>query len=211
MVNFKRLDLRCDQLRVCSKIDATSLLYQSTIFNKTSISEMNQPSETNILTQALWHKLQQQIALTQNLLKLLPAGKLHWQPLPGAFRLDDLLGHLLEALAGFCAALYALRPYELAHFAALRQLPVNHRCTIDEAESRINDYQKHLAEGFALLNDQQLAQRLPTLFVKEGETAMTILLGNLEHFINHKYQLFFYLKLLGINVESADLYQFREE
>jgi hypothetical protein len=172
-------------------------------------SSTNQSSETNTLSQALWHKLREQITLTERLIKLLPADKLHWQPLPAAFRIDDLLGHLLECLAGFCAALYALRPDELAHFAALRQLPVNHRCTIDEAESRISDYQKHLEEGFALLSDQELAQRLLTLFVKEGETAMTILLGNLEHFINHKYQLFFYLKLLGINVESADLYHFK--
>jgi len=36
---------------------------------------------------------------------------------------------------------------------------------------------------------------------------MTILLGNLEHFINHKYQLFFYLKLLGVRVTTRDLYR----
>jgi hypothetical protein len=171
----------------------------------------NQPFEANILSQALWLKLQEQIALTERLLKQIPDDKLHWQPLPESFRIGDLLGHLLECLAGFCAALYALRPDELAHFAALRQLSVNHRCTVDEAECRIRDYQKHLEEGFALLNDRELARRLPTLFVKEGETAMIILLGNLEHFINHKYQLFFYLKLLGISVASADLYHFRSE
>jgi hypothetical protein len=169
----------------------------------------NQSSEANILSQALWHKLQEQIALTERLIKLLRADKLQWQPLPAAFRIDDLLGHLLECLAGFCAALYALRPDDLAHFAALRQLPVNHRCTIEEAESRIRNYHKHLEEGFALLIYKLLTRRLPTLFVKEGEVVMTILLGNLEHFINHKYQLFFYLKLLGITVESADLYHFK--
>ncbi len=38
---------------------------------------------------------------------------------------------------------------------------------------------------------------------------MTLLLGNLEHLLNHKYQLFFYLKLLGVPVNSSDLYRFR--
>jgi hypothetical protein len=39
---------------------------------------------------------------------------------------------------------------------------------------------------------------VPSVFVPEGEQLATLLLGNLEHLINHKYQLFFYLKLLGI-------------
>lgn len=176
--------------------------------NQTSGNPKPQP---NLLSQALWHKLEEQIELSQRLIKRIPADKLDWQPLPAASRVDDLLGHLLECLAGFCAALYALRPYELAHFAALRQLPVNHSCTIEEAEIRISQYQRHLEDGFALLSDEELARRLPTLFVKEGEAVMTILLGNLEHFINHKYQLFFYLKLLGLEVASADLYQFNNE
>ena len=67
---------------------------------------MNQPSEANILSQSLWHKLQEQIALTQSLIKQVPSDKLPWQPLPAAFRLDELLGHILECLAGSCAALY---------------------------------------------------------------------------------------------------------
>jgi hypothetical protein len=175
---------------------------------------VNQPTnnpltESEVLSQAFWCKLNEQIHLSRRLIKLIPADRLDWQPLPEAFRLDELLGHLLECLAGFCAALYALRPAELAHFADLRQLPVNHRCTPDEAGSRISQYQKHLEAGFALLNDEELARRLPTLFVKDGETAMSLLLGNLEHLVNHKYQLFFYLKLLGVRVASADLYQFK--
>jgi len=50
---------------------------------------------------------------------------------------------------------------------------------------------------------------LSTVFVKEGETLLTLLLGNLEHLINHKHQLFTYLKLLGVAVTSQDLYHFR--
>jgi hypothetical protein len=172
---------------------------------------INQAGDPGLLSESLWLKLREQIELTERLMNLLPADKLAWQPLPETFRVGDLLGHLLECLAGFCAALYALRPDELAHFASLRELRVNHFCPADEAQSRISDYQKHLEEGFALLTDQDLARKLPTLFVQEGEAAMTILLGNLEHFINHKYQLFFYLKMLGVGVETADLYHFRSE
>jgi hypothetical protein len=50
---------------------------------------------------------------------------------------------------------------------------------------------------------------VPTVFVPGGEALMTILLGNLEHLINHKYQLFFYLKMLGVPVGTGDLYRLR--
>jgi hypothetical protein len=44
--------------------------------------------------------------------------------------------------------------------------------------------------------------------VAEGEPVMTLLLENFEHLMNHKYQLFFYLKLLGTGVNTSDLYRF---
>jgi len=121
----------------------------------------------------------------------------------------DLLGHLLECLAGFCATLYAVNSARLVHFSGLRELPVNHCCGIEEASERIRDYGLHIREGFAVLNDANLASRVPTVFVAEGEAVMTVMLGNLEHFINHKYQLFFYLKLMGAGVMTGDLYRTR--
>jgi len=49
---------------------------------------------------------------------------------------------------------------------------------------------------------------LPTVFTT-GESVATLLLGNLEHLINHKYQLFMYLKLLSVPVTTRDIYHFR--
>jgi hypothetical protein len=49
-----------------------------------------------------------------------------------------------------------------------------------------------------------------TIFARKGETLMTLLLGNLEHLLNHKYQLFLYIKL-GRTGDLRDLYQFRGE
>jgi hypothetical protein len=56
--------------------------------------------------------------------------------------------------------------------------------------------------------DSELARVLPHVFVPAGKPAMTMLLTNLVHFTNHKYQLFIYLKLLGIPVATPDLYHF---
>jgi hypothetical protein len=152
-------------------------------------------------------KLEAQIERAAHLLSLVPQDKIEWQPLPNSFRICDLLGHWLECLAGFCAALYAMDPQRFAHFARLRERPVNHCCGVIEARERISEYLAHIREGFAGLTDADLARRVPTIFAAEGEAALTILLNNLEHFTNHKYQLFFYLKLLGVPVETRDLYQ----
>ncbi len=120
-----------------------------------------------------------------------------------------LLGHLLDSAAGFCAVLYAFDPNGLSHFAKLRDLRVNHHCAKEEARQRLRAYRDHIEEGFARLEDGDLVRRMPTAFVREGEPVMTMLLGNLEHFINHKYQLFTYLKLIGVDAASRDLYVFR--
>jgi uncharacterized damage-inducible protein DinB len=148
-------------------------------------------------------KLHEEVDRTEHLLALIPP-----EPSYG-LSISRLLGHLLTCLAGFCAALHAAHGDRLAHFTRLRELPVSHPCGIDEARQRIRDYVAHIDEGFALLTDADLARSIPTVFVPEGEALLTLLLGNLEHFINHKYQLFAYLKALGVPLGTRDLYAWR--
>jgi hypothetical protein len=152
------------------------------------------------LCASLLAKVDEQIERTVHLIELLPAGGAD-----GAL----LLGHLLECMAGFCAVLAAALPESLAHFAALRELPVNHACAAAEAVRRIETYRAHIGEGFAALQDDDLSRLLPTVFVPRGETVLTLLLGNLEHLINHKHQLFVLLRTLGCQVGTADLYRLR--
>jgi DinB superfamily len=142
--------------------------------------------------------------------RAVPPGRTDWvPPISGAWPVGLLLGHLLDCLAGFCAVLYAVAPGRLAGLTALRELPVNHYCSPDEAKSRIAAYRAGIDQGFAVLRDADLKVAVPTVFVQDGEFLLTLLLGNLEHFINHKHQLFLYLQLMGVNVRSADLYRFR--
>jgi hypothetical protein len=168
-------------------------------------------SESDPLSRLILSKLEGQIEQTAHLLTLIPDDKLEWQPLPNVMRVCDLLGHLLECLAGFCATLYAIDRKRLAHFDQLRNLTVNHACAIQEASERIGEYASNIREGFSVISDYDLARRIPTIFAPEGEAVMTILLDNLEHLINHKHQLFFYLKLIGVNVGTGDLYKLKTD
>jgi DinB superfamily len=170
-------------------------------------------SQREILN-SLENKVAETIDRTDHLVSLVPANRLHWRPeLPqgqtAASDLGHLLGHLLDCLAGFCAAWQAAFPSELSDFASLRSLPVNHSCLPQEARTQIKIYSHHIRRGFQQSADADLARRIPTIFVPEGESLLSLLLGNLEHLINHKYQLFLHLKLAGVAVTSEDLYAWR--
>lgn len=162
------------------------------------------------LCDALYAKVREQVDLARALMERLPDEGFEWTPPGGGWSTARLLGHLLDCLAGMCAALYAAHPDALGHFAALRGLPVNHGCGREEARARMDQYAASIAEGFAVLADADLARPIPTVFVPAGEKLLTLILGNLEHLINHKHELFARLKLMGVAVGTRDLYRFRE-
>ncbi len=167
------------------------------------------------LAPLILEKLEEQAERLTHLISMIPPDRMDWRPeVDGSVPQDiwtvtELLGHLLDCLAGFCASIFAVHGDKLPDWENLRALPVNHSCGSQEAASRIRTYMRHLKQGFGLLEHEDLARKVPTLFVPAGEPLLVLLLGNLEHLINHKFQLFFYLKMLGAPVESRDLYRFR--
>jgi DinB superfamily len=161
--------------------------------------------------ESIQRKIQEQIERTEHLIRLVPSNKIEWAPsLPqGSTDFGHLLGHLMDCLAGFCAVFYAAFPAQLPDLSRLQSLPVNHLCQPEEALSRIRKYSARIGQGFDLCTDNDLPRLVPSVFAPQGEPLATLLLGNLEHLTNHKYQLFFHLKLLGISVTSKDIYQWR--
>src|SRR5438105_692298 len=143
-------------------------------------------SQPICLTDLVLAKVDEQVERLEHILRQLPAGKLDWAPdmptsiSPKPKSLGNLLGHLLECLAGLVAVLYAVHPDQLSHFQELKQRPVNHFCTESEAFERIGEYRRYIVEGFERLEDSDLARPLCTVFVPEGEPVLTLLLGNLE-------------------------------
>ncbi|HMD39984.1 MAG TPA: DinB family protein [Candidatus Acidoferrum sp.] len=163
---------------------------------------------------SLESKVAETIERTDHLVSLVAVERLTWRPelphgQPAASDLGHVLGHLLDCLAGFCAVFHAAYPSELADFGALKSLPVNRSCIPEDARRQMKIYAEHIHRGFQQSTDVDLSRRIPTLFVAEGETLLSLLLGNLEHLISHKYQLFFHLKLAGVAVNSRDIYTWR--
>jgi|SRR5579883_1653272 len=162
------------------------------------------------LCAALQSKIDEQMERTDHLLELLGPHQLEYRlPLSGAWTISESLGHLLDCMAGFCAALHAADPDGMKGLGELRGLPVNHRCGRAEAREGIAQYRHAIATGLGRLPDGDLYRQIPTVFVPEGESLLTLLLGNLEHLTNHKYQLFLTMKMAGVPLTSSDVYCFR--
>jgi hypothetical protein len=163
----------------------------------------------NAIVESIRLKVREQIEKTEHLIQLIPPERIEWNPQwpSGSSDIGHLLGHLLDCLAGFCTVFHAAFPGKLKGALELRSLLVNHFCKPDEAAGRIEAYARFIEQGFELCGDEDLSRMLTTVFATES--VMTLLLGNLEHLINHKYQLFVYLKLLGIPVGTGDIYCWR--
>lgn len=167
---------------------------------------------SNVIVESIRLKLREQIDKSERLIRLIPPEHLRWHPTVSSPAMDvgHLLGHLLDCLAGFCAVFEAALPGRVAGIEQLRSQPVNHFCTPEEALGRIDGYMAAIHRGFDLCSDDDLSRILPTVF-GTTEPLARLLLGNLEHVVNHKHQLFIYLKFLGVPVATRDLYQFRGE
>ena len=162
------------------------------------------------LPDLLLRKIEEQAERIQHLLSLAPTLPPGWTPpIAGARPIEWLYGHLLECLAGFCAVCYAAYPDELSHVLELRNEQLNRTCSREIALERLPVFLSMVRDGIAAVRHEDLARPVPTVFVPEGEALLTLLLGNLEHMINHKYQLLTYLKLAGVTVGTPDIYRFR--
>ncbi len=152
--------------------------------------------------------MREAIERTEHLISLVPENCLDWHPEGRAENFSDighLLGHLLLCLGGFCSVMLRAFPIQLEHLADLQSLEVNHSCPPEEAIARLRSYSAYMEEGFLCCRDVDLTRVIPTIFVPQGEALLSLLLNNLEHLINHKYQRFIYLKLLGIPVDSREI------
>jgi len=162
----------------------------------------------NPLVHSLAERVDDQLDRLVHLAEIVPEG---WQarvpPLPTETFPDhrtvgELLVHLTEALDGLCGTLYNVDPTRFESLLELRQDGAR------EHSSRFRLYRVALAQAFESLEDEDLAVTVRSPFRADGETVLARVLVNLEHVVNHKHELFIALKLLGLNLGTADLYRF---
>lgn len=142
----------------------------------------------------------------EKMIGMVPADKLKWQPGPTFMSTGQVLSHLSDGLGGGLEMMIGDKwpsNAEMEDGMKLENLP---SCTPQEALDKLEKDKKTLRQVLDGMSEEDFTNKVFT--VPWGWKAKTerMAVGFLGHFLNHKMQLFTYLKLLGLPVNTETLY-----
>ena len=143
---------------------------------------------------------------TETLIGMVPADKLDWRPGPTFMSVGQVLCHLSDGFGGgFDMLLSGKWPSmeEMGEGMKLENLP---SCSPREALEKLEKDKKILRQVLDGVSEEDFTNKVVS--VPWGVTAKMegMAIYFLVHFTNHKMQLFTYLKLLGLPVNTETLY-----
>ncbi len=143
---------------------------------------------------------------TLKLISLAPAGKLDWRPAPGNYMtLGQLLHHLAMCPGILVAAVNNAFPPADA-FEKFIQEDLKNTKTPEAAQREASRGWEEAKAAISGLSEADFQKRMVTVPWGPPTPLWRVCLSMADHWANHKYQLFFYLKLLDKPVNSATLY-----
>lgn len=141
---------------------------------------------------------------TETMLKMIPADKLDWKPGPGFMTMGHLIHHLSSGIGTELRMVVDNswpKPEEMAE--AMKQTP---SCTISEAMARLEQDKSTLRDLLAGMTEEEFANKIVSVPWGWESKMEKMALNFRDHFVHHKMQLFTYLKLLGLPVNTETLY-----
>jgi hypothetical protein len=142
----------------------------------------------------------------KSLIEMVPADKLGWAPGAKFMTLGQLIFHLSPGLGDGIRSLHTGQwPTEEEMIKEMKQenLP---SCGVAEALKKLEGDKAVLREALAAVSERDFSDKVVSVpWSMKGKFEILALLF-LEHFTNHKMQLFTYLKLLDLPVNTQTLY-----
>ncbi len=140
------------------------------------------------------------------LISLAPAGKLDWKPAQGDYMsLGQLLHHLSTCPGGFVMAVNNAFPSSDA-FQKFIQEDLKNSKTPEVAGRELSRGWDEAKAALGAVSAAEFQARMVSVPWGPPMPLWRTCLGMAEHWVNHKYQLFLYLKLLGQPVNTMTLY-----
>lgn len=144
---------------------------------------------------------------TEQLLRLIPPDKLDWKPTDNAFTLGQQIAHLSGALGVYA---HGIAKGDWGFKSMRERFVLNRRTpsmTTEEAIQLLNENHVKFRRVVGALSQEEFDKGeidSPQLGrVPRWRLAMLAV----EHHINHKAEIFMYLKLMGIAVNTGNLYK----
>jgi len=143
---------------------------------------------------------------TESLIKMIPVDKLDYKPAPDFMSMGQLICHLCDGVGDALRMTITgdwPKPEEMEESMKQGNIP---SCDVQEALSKLEKDKTALSETLAGVTEEDFQNKIVT--VPWGwEAKMDMMaLQFLSHFHHHKMQLFTYLKLLGLPVNTTTLY-----
>jgi uncharacterized damage-inducible protein DinB len=142
----------------------------------------------------------------ESLIKMTPAEKLNWQPGPTFMTLGQVICHLSDGIGGALNMLFSgnwPKPEEMEESMKQAAMPT---CTAQEALANLEKDKAILREALAEITEEDFANKVVSTPWGWESKMEQMALNFREHFTTHKMQLFTYLKLLGLPVNTTTLY-----
>ena len=140
------------------------------------------------------------------MLKMVPADKLDFKPGPNFMTLGQLICHLGDGIGGELRMAITNswpKPEEMEAAMKAGAMP---SCDVPEALAKLEKDKATLREVLSGITEEDFANKVISVPWGWQSKMERMALDFREHFINHKMQLFTYLKLLGFPVNTQTLY-----
>jgi len=148
----------------------------------------------------------QAIQPAEKMIGMVPADKLDWRPGPTFMSMGQVLYHLADGLgSGLDMAIANTWPSmeEMESGMKLENMPA---CGIQEALTKLEKDKAALRATLDRVSEDDFTNRVVSVPWGWKAKLEIMSIGFLGHFNNHKMQLFLYLKLLGVPVNTETLY-----
>jgi hypothetical protein len=143
---------------------------------------------------------------TLGMIRMAPADKLGWRPGPTFMSLGQLICHISSGIGEELRMLITNKYPAMEEMMAAMKLENLPSCGLEEAAQKLEKDKATLREVLDGVSERDFAQKVvSTPWGWKGKLEIMAILFR-EHFTNHKMQLFTYLKLLGLPVNTQTLY-----
>jgi hypothetical protein len=136
----------------------------------------------------------------ESMIKMVPSDKMDWKPAQNFMTMGELLCHLGDGIGTMLACLVNNdwpQPEDQGGMPS---------CNAEEALARLEKDKSRLRDVLSSMTDEEFAEKIATTPWGANGKLEKMALDFREHFTNHKMQLFTYLKLLGLPVNTQTLY-----
>jgi len=148
----------------------------------------------------------QSMGPAEAMIGMIPADKLGWKPAPSFMSVGQVISHMSEGVGSGLESLVTGKWPPMEEMESAMKLENMPSCGVQEGLSRLEKDKATLRAVLDGMSEDDFTNRVVSVPWGWNAKFEIMSVNFLGHFNNHKMQLFTYLKLLGLPVNTSTLY-----